>query len=194
MQTVQWLPLFAHFLSLSLLAIGGAITTTPEMHRYLVTQTHWISHVEFSNSIALAQAAPGPNISFVALIGWHLGGTQALQTGESPVLWGLWGAVVCMIGILFPSSALTWVAGRWAQIHRSHLLVRSFKAGMAPIAIGLLASTAWLLGNAPDISSSPRPAALWALSLVTLCLSLRTRVHMLWLLGAGAAGGWMGWF
>ena len=32
----DWLALLVHFLSLSLLAIGGAITTAPEMHSYLV--------------------------------------------------------------------------------------------------------------------------------------------------------------
>ena len=32
--------LFGHFLLLSFLAVGGAITTTPEMHRYLVIEHH----------------------------------------------------------------------------------------------------------------------------------------------------------
>jgi chromate transporter len=32
----DWLDLFTHFLSLSLLAVGGAISTAPDMHRYLV--------------------------------------------------------------------------------------------------------------------------------------------------------------
>jgi chromate transporter len=29
----DWLALFMHFLPLSLLAVGGAITTAPDMHR-----------------------------------------------------------------------------------------------------------------------------------------------------------------
>ena len=32
----DWLDFFVHFASLSLLGIGGAITTAPDMHRYLV--------------------------------------------------------------------------------------------------------------------------------------------------------------
>ncbi|MDQ6639761.1 MAG: chromate transporter, partial [Pseudomonadota bacterium] len=35
------LGLFGHFLVLSLLAIGGAITTAPDMHRYVVLEHHW---------------------------------------------------------------------------------------------------------------------------------------------------------
>lgn len=69
----DWLSLFNHFASLSLLAVGGAMTTAPEMHRYLVDETHWLSETQFTSSIALAQAAPGPNILFVALMGWNVG-------------------------------------------------------------------------------------------------------------------------
>ena len=53
----DWLDLFLHFMSLSLLSIGGAITTAPEMHRYLVNARHWLSDAQFTSSIALAQAA-----------------------------------------------------------------------------------------------------------------------------------------
>jgi hypothetical protein len=68
------LGMFAHFLVLSLLAIGGAITTAPDMHRYVVDEHHWISDAQFSASIAIAQAAPGPNVLFVAVIGWNVAG------------------------------------------------------------------------------------------------------------------------
>ena len=54
----DWLTLFAHFLSLSLLSVGGAITTAPDMHRFLVDRQHWLSDPQFSASIAIAQAAP----------------------------------------------------------------------------------------------------------------------------------------
>ena len=53
----DWLALFAHFLSLSLLAIGGAITTAPAMHHYLVSEKAWLSDGQFTSSVALAQAA-----------------------------------------------------------------------------------------------------------------------------------------
>jgi chromate transporter len=39
----DWLALLTHFLSLSLLAIGGAITTAPAMHSYLVNDKAWLS-------------------------------------------------------------------------------------------------------------------------------------------------------
>ena len=52
----DWLALFGHFLSLSLLAVGGAVTTAPDMHRFLVDRQHWLTDPQFSASIAIAQA------------------------------------------------------------------------------------------------------------------------------------------
>ena len=63
----DWWALVSHFLTLSLMAVGGAITTAPDMHRYLVVQQSWLSDAQFNASIALAQAAPGPNVLFVAI-------------------------------------------------------------------------------------------------------------------------------
>ena len=59
----DWWGLFVHFTMLSLLAVGGAITTVPDMHRYVVVQKSWLSDAQLSASVALAQAAPGPNDS-----------------------------------------------------------------------------------------------------------------------------------
>ena len=69
-----WLDLLLHFLALSLLAIGGAITTVPEMHRYLVSQRGWLAEADFTSAIALAQAAPGPNLLFVVVLGYQVAG------------------------------------------------------------------------------------------------------------------------
>jgi chromate transporter len=39
----DWFDLFLHYLSLSLLSVGGAITTAPDMHRFLVDKQHWLT-------------------------------------------------------------------------------------------------------------------------------------------------------
>ena len=65
----DWFSLFIHYLSLSLLSIGGAITTAPDMHRFLVVEQLWLTDAQFTASLAIAQSAPGPNVLFVALIG-----------------------------------------------------------------------------------------------------------------------------
>ena len=94
--------------AISLLAVGGAIATAPDMHRYLVDGNRWLSETQFTSSIAIAQAAPGPNVLFIALLGWNVGLNAGGGTG--PAAWGLGalGVAVCMVGILLPSSLLTW--------------------------------------------------------------------------------------
>lgn len=191
LQHVDWLHLFAYFLTLSLMAVGGAITAAPDMHRYLVDGNRWLSETQFTSSIAIAQAAPGPNVLFIALLGWNVGLNAG--GGAGPAAWGLGalGVAVCMVGILLPSSLLTWQASRWGQRNRDKRGVRAFKQGMAPLVIGLLLATGWLLGSA---SGNPgKDWKLWLLSLACTLLVWRTRIHLLWLLAAGATLGALGW-
>ena len=189
----DWWSMFQHFASLSLLAVGGAITTAPDMHRYLVDQTHWLSETQFTSSIALAQAAPGPNILFVALMGWNVGLNAAagLGGGWLSALLGALGVAVALLGIMLPSSILTYTATRWAHQHREMRAIRAFKAGMAPVVIALLLATAWLLTLTHDQPAQDWP--LYVLTVLTTGVVWRTRVHMLWLIGAGGLLGALGW-
>jgi chromate transporter len=188
----DWLYMLGHFLSLSLMAVGGAIATAPDMHRYLVEQQHWISDDQFRASMALAQAAPGPNLLFIPLLGWHVGINSAGPTASLLASWGwgLLGVATCMLGMLLPSTTLTLLAARWGHQNRERLGVRAFKAGMAPIVIGLLGATGWILSNPQGGTQSN--AALWLLTAVVTVLVWRTRIHLLWLLAAGGALGWLG--
>lgn len=180
----DWLSLFLHYLTLSLLSVGGAITTAPDMHRFLVDQQHWLSDAQFNASIAIAQAAPGPNVLFVALLGWNVG----LNAGG--VLPGLLGVFLALAGILIPSTVLTYAAAQWGQRNRQLRLVRAFKQGMAPIVVALLIATAWILAGSNGGSLKDWPV--WLVTAATALLVWRTRLHLLWLLGAGALLGWYG--
>jgi chromate transporter len=174
----DWLSLFLQYLMLSLLSIGGAISTLPDMHRYLVNQQHWLSETQFNASVALAQAAPGPNVLFIALMGWNVG----LNTGS---IWaGLFGVLITMTGILLPSTTLTYFAARWGHQNRELRAVRSFKLGMTPLVIGLLVATGWIISAAHNVPQKDWP--LWLLTATCALIVWRTRLHLLWLLGCGA--------
>ncbi|MBX9715105.1 MAG: chromate transporter [Burkholderiaceae bacterium] len=166
--------LFGHFLLLSLLAVGGAITTAPDMHRYLVDEHHWISDGQFTASVALAQAAPGPNLLFVAVLGWNVAGPL--------------GALATMSGILLPSTVLTLWASRWGHANRDTRGVRAVTTGLAPITLGLLLATAWVLTE----PFRAQPGA-WGLIALTVAVMLRTRTSPMWLVGIGAVAGALGY-
>ena len=190
LQPLDWLNLFLYYLSLSLLAVGGAIATAPDMHRFLVERQGWLTEVQFNTSIVIAQSAPGPNVLFIALLGWNVG-VNAGGPGVAGWLLGTLGMALCMLGVMLPSSLLTWAATRWAHRNRERRSVRAFKQGMAPLVIGLLLATAWVLGSAHGEPAQDWP--LWLLSAATTLLVWRTRIHLLWLIGAGALLGALGW-
>ncbi|MFV0681045.1 chromate transporter [Ottowia sp.] len=191
--SADWLALLVHFASLSLLAVGGAITTAPDMHRYLVGERQWMTDPQFSSAIAIAQASPGPNVLFVALMGWGVGlNAGGGHAGGWPA-YGLafLGMSLTMLGMLLPSSVVTYLATRWAHRNRQRRSVRAFKAGMAPIVVALLIAAGWLLTVAHNDPARDWP--LWLLTAVAALLVWRTKLHLLWIIAAGVALGMLGW-
>jgi len=166
--------LFLHFMLLSLLAVGGAITTVPDMHRFVVAERHWLDDGQFTASVALAQAAPGPNVLFVAVIGWNIA--------------GLPGMLATMTGCLLPSTTLALAATRWGHANREAIAMRAFSAGLAPLTIGLLLATGWVLTE----PTRGHPAAV-ALVLGTAALMLKTKSSPLLPIAVGAVVGGLGW-
>jgi chromate transporter len=170
------LQMFLHFTLMSLLSVGGAITTAPDMHRYLVGERHWLTDAQFTDSIALAQAAPGPNLLFIAVLGWNVAGPL--------------GVVAAMSGILLPSSTIAWAVTRWGQQRPDHLAVRVFTNGLTPLTVGLLLSTGWVLSQ--PVLGHGQPGGLVLIGL-TVAVMLWTKLSPMWLIGLGAVAGAMDW-
>jgi chromate transporter len=176
---VDLLAVFGHFLMLSLLAVGGALATAPDMHRYLVDAKGWLSDAEFTTSVALAQAAPGPNLLFVAVLGWNLAGIP--------------GVLATMSGTLIPSTTVALLASRWAREHREARSVRAIVTGLAPLTVGLLFSTGWLLAEPFVRTLDARTLVALALLASTMTVMLRSKANPLWLIALGAGIGATGW-
>jgi chromate transporter len=87
---LRLLPLF---LQMSLLAFGGANAILPEIQRQVVDVNHMMTAHTFAALFALAQAAPGPNLMVISLIGWRVA--------------GLSGAILTMVRAVAPTSVLT---------------------------------------------------------------------------------------
>src|ERR1700738_3306013 len=83
---------------LSLVAVGGANSVLPDIHRQVVVAHGWMTEAEFAGAFTLAQTVPGPNILVVSLIGWHVA--------------GLAGAVVALVAMCGPSSLLALIVAR----------------------------------------------------------------------------------
>ena len=168
---IGWLILV--FAELSLLAVGGVVSTLPEMQRQVIQVHHWLSPTEFAALFALAQAAPGPNMLVSALIGRRVA--------------GLAGALAATLAIIGPSSVLTWaVAGAWHRF-RDRPWRKRVQAGLVPVTVGLVAAGAALL-----VQSTTQGPATAAICLAVAAAVLGTKLHPLWLLAGGAVLGMAG--
>lgn len=161
------------FTELSLLAFGGGNTILPEMQRRVVEIHHWMTPQEFSALFALAQAAPGPNLMVVPLVGWHVA--------------GLAGLLVSSIAKFGPSSVVTAFALRAWERFKDRPWRRIVQTGLVPVTAGLVAASAIVIGEA-----TARSWGLAAIALGVAVTMLTTRLHPLVALAAGAALGVMG--
>lgn len=155
------------FSQLSLLAFGGGNTILPEMQRQVVQVHQWMSAEQFSSLFALAQAAPGPNMMIVTMIGWHVAGWP--------------GFLVSTVAKFGPSSLVTVATLHAWDRFKDRPWRRYVQLGMAPVTVGLVASSAALISHA-----SNHTVIQWAITAACATLAYPTRLHPLWLLGAGA--------
>ena len=100
--------LFLEFALLSFVAFGGATALLPEMHRVVVDNHHWLDDTTFTHLYAIAQAAPGPNVLVVTLIGWKVA--------------GLSGALAATLAMCLPMSIVIYLLiDRWESFRRQAL-------------------------------------------------------------------------
>lgn len=167
------LQLFLEFALLSCVAFGGATASLSEMHRIVVENHHWLSDATFTHLYAIAQAAPGPNVLVVSLIGWEVA--------------GLPGALATTLGMCLPMSVLIYLLiDRWEHF-AGRRWQTAISLGVAPLAVGLIFSGATLIALAAGFG-----LATWGLVALTLVASLRVKLHPLWFIGLGALLGAFG--
>jgi chromate transporter len=161
------------FSQLSLLAFGGGNTILPEMQRQVVDVHHWMTAEDFTALFALAQAAPGPNLMIVPLVGWHIAGWP--------------GMLVSSFAKFGPSSLVTILVLRLWDRFKDKPWRAVAQQGIYPVTVGLLAASASLITEASVDS--------WLLGLIAAVVAVlgwRTRLHPLWLLLGGALVGLAG--
>ena len=72
---------------------------------------------------------------------------------------------MAMVGIMLPSTTLTYLAARWGHENRELRGVRAFKQGMAPIVIALLIATGWILATGSNYALRDWP--IWLMAIVS---------------------------
>jgi chromate transporter len=164
------LELIGVFAPLSLVAIGGGNSVLPDIHRQVVVAHGWMTDHEFADAFTLAQTVPGPNILVVSLIGWHVAGVA--------------GAFVAVVAMCGPSSVVALVVARSLANPRAAFWRTRLQAALAPLTIGLVLASGLVLARGADAD-----LLAVALTIASIILLVRTSVHPLLLMAAGAAIG-----
>lgn len=126
------------FALLSLLAVGGGTAVLPQMKHDTVTERHWVTDDQFTTIYSLGQLAPGPNMTMVSLIGYHVSG---------PI-----GAIVVLIAFFFPASLLTYIVSHIWDSCRGSPWRDAVQKGMAPITVGLMLAGVYAVGRTASIN------------------------------------------
>ncbi|WP_436898587.1 chromate transporter [Acinetobacter gyllenbergii] len=158
------------FTQLSLLAFGGGNAILPEMQHQVVTVHQWMSAEQFSSLFAMAQAAPGPNMMIVPLVGWHVAGPAGL--------------LVTSLAKFGPSSIITIYALKFWERFKANPLRARFEKALKPITVGLVLVSAWLIADA-----SAQNLLLIIIVILTAILGMFKKIHPLWVMAAGAGLG-----
>lgn len=165
--------IFVRFFLLCTFAVGGLNTVMPGLFHYVVDEQGWLTARQFTDLYALGQAAPGPNALWVTLIGLQIGSWQGALAATAAML---------LPGILFSLLMVTLQAR-----NPNAPFAIAFRRGLAPIAIGLMFSSGWVLLRAVG-----HDWAGLAITLATVAALLRTKLNPLLLLAAGALAGLAG--
>ena len=156
------------FAPMSLLMFGGANSIIPELHRQVVDVHAWMTSEKFATLFAVAQAAPGPNILIVSLIGWQVAG-----------LGGLLAATVAING---PHCLLTYFVGGF--VSKGDDWVAAFKKALVPVTTGLILGSGIVMARSADYDTLTV-----AISAATAAYIVLTNRNPLWVLAIAALTG-----
>lgn len=162
------LAIFSAFAPMSLLMFGGANSIIPELHRQVVDINAWMTSEEFATLFAVAQAAPGPNILVVSLIGWQVA--------------GLGGLLAATVAINAPHCLLTYFVG--GVVARGYGWIRAFKETLVPVTTGLILGSGIVMARAAD-----HDVLTVAISAATAGYVVFTNRNPLWALAVAAWAG-----
>ena len=166
--------LFAQFSLLNFVAFGGVTAMLPEIHRLVVEQRQWMDDATFAQLFAIAQAAPGPNLLFVSLIGWQVAGIA--------------GGIAATLGICLPVSIFIFLLYQHWEKFRGTPWQQAIETGIAPLAVGLVCTSGWFV-----VASAHLDYRSIALTAGCTVLLARQTWHPLWFLAAGGLAGGLGW-
>jgi chromate transporter len=136
---MKYFELFITFMKIGAFSFGGGLAMIPFFEREIVSH-HWVSSGNYTKLIAIAQIVPGPfAIDSSAYIGNQAG--------------GLLGAALASIALCLPSFLLLIIITKFYVQFKTNQYIQLTLKSVRPAVMGLLISSAYIIGLQPLIGS-----------------------------------------
>ena len=150
---------------------GSGLAIVPFLHAGVVTENHWLTEMQFVDSIAVAMITPGPVVITVGFIGYLVAGFP--------------GATVAALATFLPCYLLTVLPAPYFKRIAKNQSVKAFVDGITATVVGALVGAVIVIGSR---SIHDIPTALIAVAAV-LCLFYSKKIHEPYLILAAAVVG-----
>ena len=124
-----YLQLFWSFFKIGAFTLGGGYAMIPLIEQEVVERRRWISSDEFSETLTLAQSAPGPiSINSAVFIGYKTRGFK--------------GVLATVLGTIIPPFFVILIVAMFFQDIRNNEIVERIFNGLRPAVVALIAVSA----------------------------------------------------
>ena len=176
-----YLRLFWEFFKTGLFAVGGGMATLPFLYD-ISDRTHWFTHAQLADMVAVSESTPGPiGVNMATYVGFLSGGVS--------------GAVVATLGLVTPSIIVILIVSAFLERFRASRYVEGAFYGLRPASTAMIFAALLLVVRATFL---PNGLALpdWrllALAIVLLVLTNNVKatkkLHPIVFIAASAAVG-----
>lgn len=135
----KYFEMFYIFFKLSAFALGAASVTIPLIENEVVDKKQWINREEFIDIVALAQSAPGPITTNIAVfVGYKVA--------------GILGVIFTVLGsIMTPFIGILIVAPFFDKMRDNAVVEKVFK-GIGPALVAIIAAQAFRFGKTANLN------------------------------------------
>ena len=119
-----YLELFRRFFLTGLFSVGGGLATLPFLYE-MSDITHWFSHADIADMIAVSESTPGA-------IGINMSTYSGYMTG------GVGGGILATLGLAAPSVIIILIIAKFLDKFRGNQTVEKIFYGLRPASIAMI--------------------------------------------------------
>lgn len=183
-----YLKLIWSYLKIGLFGFGGGYAMLALIESEIVGQG-WITRQMFTDIVAISQMTPGPiGINSATYIGFVTPGNVDPAFGN--IIWGILGSILCTVVVVVPSYLMVLYTSHFIARHKNSIAIKGIFAGIRPVCVGLIASSALLLMNQENFGAEAYNI-IWSviICIISFCLVYFAKLHPILVITiAGLAG------